>query len=89
MTVEKRLSDLEVKFAEWESALGSGDPVGAAQRVLMNRRASLVEEPEKMTTAEIKEASADDGTDTPENSANKDMADGLKEAKAGSKVGKK
>lgn len=82
MTIEKRLTALEEKFGEWEKAAGSGDPLGAFQRILSNRKASLVENPEQMTEAEIKEATADDGTDSAENSANKDAAEGLREAKA-------
>ena len=82
MTVEKRLTELEKKFAQWEKAAGSGDPVGAFQRVMVDRKASLIEDPENMTNAEIKEATADDGTDTAENSANKDAAESLRKAKA-------
>lgn len=81
MTIEKRLTALEEKFAEWEKAAGSGDPVGAFQRVMVDRKASLIENPERMTNAEIDEATANDGTDSAENSANKDAAASLKEAK--------
>lgn len=81
MTIEKRLTALEEKFAEWEKAAGSGDPLGAFQRVMSNRKASLIEDPETMTNAEIKEVTADDGTDTAKNSANKDAANSLRKAK--------
>lgn len=81
MTIEKRLTELEKKFAEWEKAAGSGDPVGAFQRVMVDRKASLIEDPETMTNAEITEATADDGTNSKENSANRDAAEGLREAK--------
>lgn len=89
--VEKRLSALEEKFGEWEGALGSGDPVGAAQRVLSQRKTKLAEvsDPAKLTTAHIKEISGDDGTDSDENSANRAVAEGLKEDKALAKKGEK
>jgi hypothetical protein len=78
MTIEKRLTALEEKFGEWEKAAGSGDPVGAFQRVMVDRKASLIENPETMTNAEIDNVTANDGTDSAENSANKDAAESLK-----------
>lgn len=90
MTTNERLDALEQRMDEWESALGSGDPLGAAQRLVANRKAKLAEvnDPAKLTTAKIQEISGDDGTDTAENSANKDVAEGLKQAKADAKPSK-
>jgi hypothetical protein len=89
--LEKRVTELEGKFSEWEGVLGSGDPVGNAQRVLSQRKAKLAEvpDPAKLTEAKIKEISGDDGSDDAENSANKDVAEGLKEDKALAKKGEK
>jgi len=74
---------------ELDTVLTSGDPLGAAQRLSQGRKARLVtQDPKTMTEAKIKEVSADDGTDDPENSANKDVGEGLRQAKADAKSGK-
>lgn len=53
-----------------------------------NNEAKLVEvaNPAKLTNAKIQEISKDDGTDNPENSANKDVAEQLKQSRADAKA---
>lgn len=89
--LEARVAELEGKFSEWEGVLGSGDPVGNAQRLLSQRGAKLaeVQNPAKLTEKKIDEISGDDGSDDAENKANKDVADGLREDKALAKKGEK
>ena len=73
--------ELEARIAKLEEAAMSGDPH-------FYHRASLAEvpNPAKLTDAKIKEISADDGTDTAENSANRDVANQLKEQRATAKT---
>lgn len=77
------ISDLEARVTALEEAALSGDP----SHFYRNKKASVaeVQEPRKLTDEKIKEISGDDGTDTAENSANKDVAEGLKEARADAK----
>jgi hypothetical protein len=89
--LETRVTTLEERFADWERVLSSGDPVGNAQRVLSQRRAKLAEvnDPANLTEAAIQEISGDDGSDTAENSANRDVADALHDAKTDAKPKRK
>lgn len=48
-----------------------------------------IEHPEKLTNAEIKGISGDDGTDEAENSANRDVAEGLRKDRAEAKASAK
>jgi len=48
-----------------------------------------VEHPEKLTDAKIQEISGDDGTDEAENSANKDVAEALRQDRAEAKAAAK
>jgi hypothetical protein len=85
--LEARIASLEERYGELEGALTSGDPLGAAQRLVGQRKAKLaeVQNPAKLTDAKIQEISGDDGSDDPENSANKDVAEGLKEQRSAAK----
>ena len=78
------LSDLEARVTALEEAALSGDPSHFYRN---QKKTSLaeVQEPRKLTDEKIAEISGDDGSDTAENSANKDVAEGLKEARADAK----
>lgn len=75
------IAELEARVAKLEEAAMSGDPHH------YHREAKLAEvnEPRKLTDEKVKEISGDDGTDEPENSANKDVAEQLKQARADAK----
>ncbi len=86
-SLEDRVSALESRLDEFDTAATSGDPLGAFQRLSTGRKARLaeVQNPAKLTDAKIQEISGDDGSDDPENAANRDVAEGLKEARTEAK----
>lgn len=86
--LEARVGALEEQMKELHNVFGSGDPVGEAQRVIGRRKAALaaVNNPAKLTDAKIKEIAADDGTDSDENSANRQVTEALKADRAQAKT---
>ena len=74
------LAELEKRVEALEEAAASGDP-----HHFHRSKLAEVEHPRKLTDAKIKEISGDDGSDDPENSANKDVAEGLKKDRAAAK----
>lgn len=84
-TLTKRVEALEADMEALRNAMSSGDPLGAMQRTLINQRATKLAEvnnPKDLTSEKIQEISGDDGSDDAENSANRDVAEQLKEQKA-------
>lgn len=77
------IAELEERVAALEEAALSGDP----SQFYRNKQAKLAEvnDPKKLTDAKIQEISGDDGSDDPENSANKDVAEQLKQERAAAK----
>lgn len=78
------VADLEKRVEALETFARSGDPHSFING---ERKAKLaeVQQPAKLTNAKIAEISGDDGTDEAENSANKDVAEQLRQERADAK----
>lgn len=77
------IAELETRVKALEDAAMSGDP----SQYYRNHQTKLAEvnDPKKLTDAKIQEISGDDGSDDPENSANKDVAEQLRQERADAK----
>lgn len=64
--LERRMDEWE---AEWAGVLGSGDPLGAAQRLMVGRRAQLAEAEGSSEKSEEKAADSSKNSKTPKGGA--------------------